>query len=338
MSLTSIPAQAAIAAVICLISILGLKTIAPKLKLVAHPGEHRHHQSPTPMVGGLAIFIASFIALSLFGVDSDFAILACCLMICIVGVLDDAFQLSAILRFAIQAGIACLMIQLTGASLETLGELVSQHELSLGRWRIPLTIFATVGVINAINMSDGMDGLVGSLVSISLFAFLLLGADQSNLLIVFLSCLIVFLGFNSRLFVKQARIYLGDGGSNLLGLLLAYLFIKNSQGVHAVIHPVTALWFMALPLIDTVSVMIVRPLRGNSPFSADRIHYHHQLLERGFSVNQTLLFIVLAQSSLVILGLLLQNSGLPQSYSFYSFLTLFFAYLIFLFCRTGKQR
>jgi UDP-GlcNAc:undecaprenyl-phosphate GlcNAc-1-phosphate transferase len=336
MMLNNLFVQILLAAGLTYFCLILLTRYASSLRLIAHPGEHRHHSHPTPMVGGLAILLASVFTLTVFSENANVGILLCLVCIATVGAIDDAFQLPAVFRFAVQAGVAYLMVELTGVSLLTLGNLVSESELALGSWEIPLTIFAVVGVINAINMSDGMDGLAGSLVSFVMITLIMLGAKEVNLIWVFLGCLIVFLVFNSRIVFAQAKIYLGDSGSNFLGLLLGFLLIQNTQGDHAVIYPVTALWIVALPLIDAVTVLLVRPLRGKSPFSADRIHYHHQLLEKGLSVNKTLLAVVLIQIAMTGFGLYLQYSGAPQHISFYLFLTVFVLYFLYLLRRSGK--
>ena len=102
------------------------------------------------------------------------------------------------------------------------------------------------------------------------------------------------------------------------------------------IAPVTALWLMALPLIDAVAVLIVRPLRGKSPFSADRIHYHHQLLDRGFSVNQTLILALVMQLGFIAVGYVFHNNGIAEFIQLRIFLLIFVAYLIRLFWFTGR--
>ncbi len=313
-----------------------LVRIAPSVKLMAIPGQHRLHQSPTPMVGGIAI-CGGMVTSLLFDI-SHLNLFVCLLFLCLIGALDDRFALPSWTRFVAQGLAAYFMIRLTGVSLLSLGNLVSADAtVLLGRWSTPITIFAAIGVINAINMSDGLDGLAGSLVSLVLLTLLPLGYPQPILVLVSLSAIAGFLIWNLRIGRSRAHVFMGDAGSTMLGLLLAYLLIGYSQ-TSAGISPVTALWLLALPLIDAVAVLIVRPLRGTSPFTADRAHYHHQLLDRGLSVNQTLLTALVLQSILIIVGLVFHNLGLAEFIQLRIFLAVFVVYLLSLFWFTRHAR
>ena len=310
-------------------SIYVLVKLAPHLGLLAVPGEHRMHREPTPMVGGIAIYLGILLGFVLL--DSSFGrILPSLFLLCIVGALDDRYSLPSWARFLAQGVAVYLIILLTGIQLESLGELVSPgHNLLLGKWAVPMTIFAAIGVINAINMSDGLDGLAGSLAVVVLLALLLVGSIFSGLILITLVSLAGFLCWNLRVFRPRATVFMGDAGSTMLGLLIAYLLIIQSQ-VPGGIFPVTALWIVALPLIDAVAVLLIRPLRGSSPFSADRIHYHHLLLDRGLSVNATLITILLVQSVLIISGIAMWRYAVPENIQLLGFLMLFGLYFFFL--------
>lgn len=307
----------------------GLAKIAPQMKLLALPGEHRAHDVPTPMVGGIALYCTFSIGLLLDG--SYKSLLPCMLLLCVVGVLDDRYALPSYVRFLAQGIAAYLMIKITGVSLLELGYLFSfEQKIVLNEWSIPMTIFAVIGVINAVNMSDGVDGLAGCLVVVTLGALLLVGNPNQGLILIAIAAIAGFLFWNLRLGRARAKIYMGDAGSTMLGLLLAYLLIQHSQ-FKAGIWPVTALWLLALPLIDAVAVLIVRPLRGNSPFAADRIHYHHQLIDGGVSVNITVLIAVVLQVGFSAIGLLMLKFRVADHLQLGLFLLFFGAYLIRLF-------
>ena len=313
-----------------------LARIAARLRLVAVPGEHRHHQAPTPMVGGLGIFAGLALGILCWS-PANMGLLACLAILCFVGMLDDQITLPSWSRFVVQGGVAYLMIELTGVRLESLGFLASaDHEVELGAWSTAMTVFATIGVINAVNMSDGMDGLAGSLVALSLAVLLFITNTSVNLIWISIASVLGFLVFNLRIGRAQAKVFMGDAGSTMLGFLLAYLLIQASQQ-RAGFPPAVALWVLALPLIDAVSVLIVRPLRGRSPFDADRVHYHHIILDRGLSVNQTLALILAIQILCAVAGVWMFRFGIQEHLILLLFLVVFAFYLIALYRYTGLK-
>lgn len=317
----------------CVATYLFIK-VANAIGLLAYPDQHRHHEQATPLLGGLAIFIG--IVAGAYIVENNYVnLLPSLLLVCVVGLLDDRFKLPSIVRFLAQAVAAYLMIKLTGVELIDLGQLVSDETVTLGYWSTPLTIFAVIGVINALNMSDGLDGLAGSLVILVLFSLFLNGSSQVALITVTMASIFGFLVWNLRLIRLRARIFMGDAGSTTLGLLVAYLLIDATQQVGGTLAPVSALWLLALPLFDAVAVLLIRPLRGKSPFKADRIHYHHLLKDMGLSINQVLLVVLLLQSLLILIGLSFSWFNIAENIQFVLFLFLFLTYFLFLFKRTS---
>lgn len=313
-----------------------LSKLAPYLGLIAIPGEHRLHRSATPMVGGIAIYLG--LLLGLAWVDGSFSLLLPgLLLMCVIGVLDDRFGLPSWSRFLAQAIAAYLMICFANVAIVDFGYLFSANSrvIMSDYWSNIMTGFACIGVINAINMSDGMDGLAGTLVLLVLTTLLVFGHPAQALIIVAISSVAGFLFWNLRLGRKRANVFMGDAGSMMLGLLLACLLIQYSQ-IDKGIFPVTALWLLALPLIDAVAVLIVRPLRGRSPFSADRIHYHHLLLDRGLTVNASLLVAIAVQFLFIGAGLILWVTRVAEHIQLMAFLLIFLAYLIRLYYFSGK--
>ena len=313
-----------------------LSKYSAKLGLLAEPGEHRIHQTATPMVGGIALYFGLLLGMLL--IDNSFApLLPSLLLMCSVGALDDRYNLPSWVRFVAQGLAAYLMILLADVALLDLGYLFSSDQRALlgPIGSTLLTIFACIGVINAVNMSDGLDGLAGSLVFLVLLSLLLLGHPSQGLLLVSLSAIAGFLVWNIRIGRPQAKAFMGDAGSTMLGLLLAYVLIQHSQMSNG-IWPVTALWLLALPLIDAVAVLIVRPLRGRSPFAADRIHYHHQLLDRGISVNLSLVGALVMQSIFILIGVALWQIRLADHLQLALFLCLFVLYAARLYYFSGK--
>ena len=316
-------------------SIYIAKPIAVRIGLVDKPGGRKTHDAHVPLVGGLAIFLsvglAWFIAprLGLSTINSVFA--AAGGLLFFVGLIDDHRQLSVKLRFGAQIVAAGLLIY-SNVVIVDAGYLFGDEPFALGWFAIPLTVFATVGAINALNMIDGMDGLAGS-VSLVSFALLTVVAFMgSNLLqILILLCvlggLLGFLVFNmpwpGRL---RAHIFMGDAGSTLLGLLLAFSLIVLSQGESRAMAPVTALWIFAVPLLDTLGVMLRRVWLGRSPFAADRGHIHHLLLDAGFRVRHAVLLIAAFQGVCGVVGLALDVGGAPELVSLLLFVALFSVY------------
>ncbi len=184
---------------------------------------------------------------------------------------------------------------------------------------IPFTVFAGVGIINAFNMSDGVDGLCGSLTLIALIGFGILAAvagmqSEFALIAILTGSLIGFLFFNMRLpGRKQAAVFLGDAGSYLLGFSVLYAAIVLSQGEERAMTPVTALWFCMLPLFDTGGMILRRLKRGRSPFSPDREHIHHVFLLAKFSVGQTLAGLALIAFLGMLAGVVGNIAGVPES-------------------------
>ena len=320
------------------ILIVFLLSKAKKWELIDFPGDHRGHDKPTPIIGGIAMFVGSMVGLIWYGVDWPFigSLLLSGGFILGVGVWDDRHNTTYFFRFVGQLIAAAIMIKTGGIVLDDLGYLVSNELVPLNRWAVALTLFAIVGVINAFNMSDGIDGLAGSLSLITvgslIIVALLSGHIQDvNYLMVFGSAIIAFLFFNVRILgYLHARIFMGDAGSMWLGIIISCFLIKLSQGEYRAMTPVTALWITAIPLFDAVSSLVRRAIRGKSPFHADRAHYHHYILSLGYSVNQAVLIASACALILATIGLVLAYVGVPESLMFFGFLGAFVCYVVVL--------
>jgi len=311
-----------------------LQPLAIRIGLVDSPNDRKHHQNPVPLIGGIAMFCgflitALLIEQSLSGLRSLFAGAA---ILIIVGVLDDFRELSPKARFIAEIMAALLVSLGGGAILYDLGPIfMGTSDVELGMLALPITVFSIVGVINALNMSDGIDGLAGGFVLIALFSLVLISSltrlDQYQyfwLLLLLIAVVIAFLGFNK----PKAVVFMGDAGSMFLGFMLAWFLINMSQGEQRTITPITALWILAVPLIDTVSIMIRRMLNGGSPFKADREHFHHFWLNKGFTVPQTLLILLSISAGFAFIGLMGLYFRCPENIMFWSFMSLFALYLI----------
>lgn len=319
-----------------LVTVLVARPVALKYGLVDKPGGHKLHEHHTPLVGGLAIFLSVALAwmlAPLLGMGSMNAIFAAaCGLLFAIGLIDDHVQLSVKLRFAIQI-VAALLLVYSDVLLLDLGYLLPDQLVILGVLAIPLTVFAVVGAINALNMIDGIDGMCG-LVSFASFSLLLFVAftSGSQVQVLLLLCVLGgvggFLVFNMPIPGRaRASIFMGDAGSTLLGFLLAYLLISLSQGEQRAMSPVVALWIFAVPLMDTLGVMLRRVWLKKSPFAADRGHIHHLLTDAGFRVRQTVVCMSALQLVLGATGLAAYYLGVPDAASLAAFFLLFAAYV-----------
>jgi len=314
-----------------------LMRMAGHMGLLDQPGWRKGHAVAIPAVGGLAIFLAFIFGLliSEAPLGSLRAYATAAGLIVVVGFLDDMQELPSSSRFGVQIVAALLMVYWGGLRLHGLGHLISiDVPVTLGLWSAPLSVFAVVGVINAVNMIDGMDGLAGGVSLVVLLALMFLAGSESGLvfhvLLLLSLVLAVFLYYNlPRGETGRARIFLGDAGSMFLGFTIAWYLVTLSQGEGAVLEPVTALWILGLPLIDTVSIMLRRMLRGRSPFAADREHMHHLLLALGVRVQYALVILLVLAVSLAAVGVAAQRLGVPGPAMFGAFLALFAAYFLF---------
>jgi len=318
---------------VTLVTIFMLRRYATPLRLTVDPGGHRRHESPTPLVGGVGMFIG--LTCGYFLSQGNLVLWICACIVVLAGVWDDIHELSTQARFLAQIVAAVIMIYWGDVVLFDLGHLVSGDSIFyLGRWAVALSIFGSVGLMNAINMSDGMDGLAGSLSFVSACAILVCawygGIYESVTEIgIFLSVLAAFLLFNVRISGnKSASVFMGDAGSMLLGLFLAWYLIKYSQEPNRLFSPVATLWIVALPLFDAVGALFRRIAKRQSPFSADRSHYHHYLKQMGLSVNQILVIAVAVSVLFAVIGIASHHWGVPERFMFYAFLLLFLVYLL----------
>ena len=322
-----IAATTAFGVTVLLLWVLG--PIATRINLVDHPGGRKHHAQPTPLIGGIAIVTGFSLAALASGLPlSPFrALFGGALILTIVGVLDDLRELSPRSRFLAQLGASFLMAVGADVVLTDLGYLLDPDWLMvLGFLAIPYTLFAATGLMNAINMSDGVDGLSASLVLIALFSMVLVAStsgqsDKASLLVPLLAALLAFLLFNLRP-RGHALVFMGDAGSLFLGFALCWFLIRFSQGPDRLMAPVTALWLIALPLIDTLVIMGRRITKGQSPFRADRQHCHHILLAAGFSPKQALGIMLLLALSAAGIGLAGHFLGIPEHIMFWGFMAL----------------
>lgn len=242
----------------------------------------------------------------------------------ISGFLDDYKVLPPKLKFLFQITATLLMIYLSKNILHTFGNLFSFGEIELGMMAIPVTVFCTVGVINAINMIDGLDGLAGGLTFISLLTFSVLAYlnGQSELMLVSISiaaAVLAFLKYNS----PPASLFMGDAGSLSLGFALAYLSIALTQWEGSRVSPVVPLLVLAVPIVDTVTIMTRRIMKGRSPFEADRFHTHHILIRLGLSKEAAVKVLLTVSLIMAFIGIVGVVEEIPE-HKLFSVFALYF--------------
>jgi len=306
--------------------------------IVDHPGEHKQHSASTPFVGGVGIFLALLVAPQATDhvqLSSDLRYVWLELtasIIFLTGFADDLWHLDYKVRFLVQAVVAVILALGAEVLLVDLGNLLSMQPLELGELALPFTIFSMIGVINALNMIDGIDGLSGSLsfVSLSMIAIVaFIAGSQTHLIItvILMGGVAGFLCFNLRFGTRRrALVFLGDNGSMLLGFLLSWLLISLSQGESRAMSPVTALWILAVPLMDAVGVMIRRIYFRHPTFKPDRNHLHHLLMRAGFRVQDIVYVIILIQILFGGIGLIGSFLNIPEPIMFFSFIGIFLLY------------
>ena len=283
-----------------------LNPIAHQIGLVDQPDTRKRHSIPIPLIGGIAIIVSIMFALPLlpFGLGRFRLFLLGLGILAIVGVLDDHQDLSARVKFIFQLVVASMLVLGDELVVVSIGDIFSWNngnELGLGPLAVPLSIFAVIGIINAFNMIDGHDGLASSLFLVSIIAVIILtitgsGGKYVYLCSIFVVVVSVFLVFNlSEIVGEKRQIFLGDAGSMCLGLILVYVLIDLSQRQMPVLRTATAVWAMGIPVLDLVSVVIMRIQKKRSPLKADRQHIHHVLLHMGLTKIEVLITLVCLQ-------------------------------------------
>lgn len=333
-----LPVIAVVSAVLGLL----LRPLAMKFDWVDHPGERKVHQESTPWVGGIAVFLSIclpvFLLPSLGLMSSHFTpiLLTGAAFMLLAGAVDDLWGLSPILRFLMQV-LACLaIIYFSGYYLQDFGALFSNSVANLGPLSVPITVFAALGVINAFNLIDGMDGLAGSLYLVAAVGMAAFGSQSGysgtyGLLTISSAAVFGFLLLNARFpWNKKAKLFLGDAGSLALGFLLAWSFIRLGNGPDRAFMPMTAVWLFAVPLLDTATLIWRRWREGRSALHADQNHLHHIFLRAGFSVEATWGMIVLMAILLAGIGIIFELPSVPDWLSFYVFMVVAFSYYFYL--------
>lgn len=316
-----------------------MRKFAKKIGLVDKPNARKLHDGAIPLVGGLSICISLLYFLfnnpNILPHTELYA--ACILILVSVGVLDDKYDISFKLRFAVQAGLSIIMMVVGDIELITIGDVFGTGDvITLGWFGFLVTIFAVVGAINAFNMVDGIDGLLGglSIVTFGGLGIMLYFDGQHNLAyicLVLVVTIVPYILLNLGAFGRKRKVFMGDAGSMLIGFTVIWLLLLSSQnGSKPPLRPVTALWLIAIPLLDMAAIMIRRVRRGDSPFKPDREHLHHIFQRLGLSSTQTLIVISSIASVFAAIGIGAEMLNIPEYVMFYAFVACFAIYLLLL--------
>jgi len=295
--------------VIAMVSIPPVIMLVNKYRLHDVPDNRKEHSMPTATLGGIAIMagmISSLIIWFPFSVDTG--LMTCMVSIVVLfamGITDDVMDLSAKYKLLLEIALA-LLIALSGIRITTFGGLFGVNELPITA-QYTFTILAIVGITNAFNLIDGIDGLAGGLsfmTLVTLGIFLTMSGDKAFALIAFAlaGSVLAFLYFN----MNPARIFMGDTGSLVLGFVIAILCTRliqvNNQAVQPLLRtaPLFALGMVFIPAFDTIRVFALRIWKGQSPFHADRTHIHHLLTNAGVSHALTAKIICIVHGFILI--------------------------------------
>jgi UDP-GlcNAc:undecaprenyl-phosphate GlcNAc-1-phosphate transferase len=286
------------------------------------PGERKVHTRPIPRIGGIAMAAGAFVPLVYWLHSERFVVtyLAGAAVLALFGMLDDMFDLSPKIKFCGQIIAALIVIVLGGVQISSLGMLIPDGYHLPGLIGFPLTLLAIVGATNAINLSDGLDGLAGGICLLIFAAIGYLSYLEGNQIIGLIALALagVLFGF-LRYNTHPATIFMGDAGSQLLGFSAATLSISLTQKTPT-LSPLLPLLLLGFPVLDTLTVMVTRISKGRSPFSADKNHFHHHLMGIGLQHAESVLIIYLFQTLLIISALL---------FRYYSDWVLLLEYLVF---------
>jgi len=287
-----------------------LSRFAGLFGMTDQPSDRKIHRGAIPRTGGIAIVIGALIPVLLWvPMRPDLsAWMLGAIVIFGFGILDDRFNLDYRLKLLGQL-VAALVVVLQGGVLIERIPFLGLDPLP-GWVGLPLTLLVLVGLTNAVNLSDGIDGLAGglSLLALGALSFLAYECEDSSALMVSFAIMGATFGF-LRFNTNPAQIFMGDTGSQFLGFSTAVIALIVTQRPDTAVSKVVPVLILGLPILDTLSVMVRRILDGRSPFSPDRLHLHHRLLGLGWNQYQAVVSIYGAQLFLILLAYVLRFSA-----------------------------
>ncbi|MDO4983478.1 MAG: MraY family glycosyltransferase [Eubacteriales bacterium] len=292
-----------------------VKNFAERVGAIDVPKDARRiHDHPIPRMGGLAIFCGFLMSVIVFVSFSPqiMGIMLGALIIAGMGAVDDIVCLNAWVKLAIQI-LAALVAMRCGVMFRAISNpnfLSLNTTIPIGWLAFPLTIIWIVGCTNAVNLIDGLDGLAVGVSAISSFSMLIVSMFVSDpntqfLLAALCGACIGFMPYN----INPAKIFMGDVGSQFLGYVLATTSIIGLFKLHTLITFLVPVLAMAIPLADTIFAFCRRILHGQSPFQADKKHFHHRLMALGLSQKQAVAVLYGVSAVMGLIGVLLAQEN-----------------------------
>jgi UDP-GlcNAc:undecaprenyl-phosphate GlcNAc-1-phosphate transferase len=329
-------------------SLFLLRKIAKLIGLVDQPNLRKQHSGAVPLIGGIAILmtLAVYILATPNVIPHSGLFLASIAVLTIIGAIDDKFDISFKIRLVVQTLLTITMMLYSGLELNHIGNILGLGHIELGVLAPFITILAVLGAINAFNMVDGIDGLLGGLsivtfASIAIILNLQGHHDLINLCIVIVIAMLPYVLMNLGLLGRRRQIFMGDAGSMMIGFTVIWMLLSISQesqvSREALMRPVTALWIIAIPLMDMAAIMYRRIRKGRSPFKPDRDHLHHICQRAGLSKIQTLLSICGLSSVFAAIGIIGEYLLVSESMMFIGFVVCFVVYCALLLRNWPKQ-
>jgi len=303
------------ALLISLFSIPSIIGVSNKLELFDEPGERKMHTSKIPFLGGLAIFAATLISFIIWAIpyfeQNQLIILASLCILFFMGLRDDILPIKPVIKILGQMAAAFLVISFCGLYISGLHGLFGIHTVSPVIAYVISTL-VILFLINSFNLIDGLDGLAAGLAFIAALSFTYLFFCYEEYFMAVLSCslagaLLGFLVYN----FYPAKIFMGDTGSLTVGFILSILAIRFVELNKATVvedlfnqrsAPVIVLAILIIPVVDAIRVFFLRLYKKRSPFSADRLHIHHKLLDLGFSERQVALVLYIVNLLYIFLA------------------------------------
>ncbi len=314
-TITAILLPLVVALVVSFLSTPIVKSFACKVGAIDVPKDARRmHKVPIPRMGGLAIFLGFIISVLLFcPVDEQMkGILLGSVIIVVMGIIDDITPLRAGLKFIVQILAALIPVyygvQITCISNPNLFS--DQPYWNFGWLSIPITVLWIVGLTNAVNLIDGLDGLaigVSSIGALTMLVIAILVAEPQVALVMaaLVGACIGFMPYN----MNPAKIFMGDTGSTFLGYILACITIQGLFKFYAVISFMVPFLILGLPIFDTMFAIIRRVSHGQNPMAPDRSHVHHRLIDMGLNQKQAVAVLYVISAILGLSAVVLATDG-----------------------------
>ena len=311
-----------VAAVVALITTPIVRTLAFKVGAVDVPKDARRmHKHPIPRMGGLAIFFGFILSTLVFMPLNEQlrGMLLGAVLIVILGIFDDIYALPAKPKFLVQI-VAATIAAMSGNCVEFLSNpniFSSEPYWELGWFSIPFSVLWIVGITNAVNLIDGLDGLACGVSTISSTTLLVIALTVAEpevaiLMAALSGACVGFLPYN----LNPAKIFMGDTGSTFLGFILATVSIQGLFKFYTIISFAVPFLILGLPIFDTCFAILRRVAKGQSPMAPDRGHIHHRLIDMGLTQKQTVAVLYVISAILGLSAVVLTTNGIVKAMLF----------------------